>query len=406
MVSLSQVPSSSDLFVRIVLHVFHHDVQSSISLQKNPLMSYTELCFSLPASRDLWRATSAEAWRDVYLDKRPPLSDTAIPRVSEAMYNTSVLESLEHHIDLELCHTAVLHGFWGQVAAHREAVKFYRNLRSNATQQMWLTSQHQELCRDMDQLSKDICQSSKSPRRLAVLAELCQMVLHVSPDELQLFAGKSGEEEARRTANLFEEWARTAAARHAVWHAGQVFRAARRLPPASLRGFEAIALYFASLALWAYGLLAACPDPVGTSAGTGAAGAAESLPTPPPPLVLVDGRKDRRTKAFLQLDQGTPGLQKSPPSSSPPSVSCSSSSSRRSAAGDESAEPSPPAGAEPLSDPGAVLFIARQLYRDNYPLHSEPLPPLVESLRNLLRDLDPTVWPSRMPSQAASENGT
>ena len=60
-------------------------------------------------------------------------------------------------------------------------------------------------------------------------------------------------------------------------------------------------------------------------------------------------------------------------------------------------------GAEPLSNPGAVLDIARSLLRGGG--CSEPLPPLVESLANLLKDLGsgPASRASKMPSRAASE---
>lgn len=197
------------------------------------------------------------------------------------------------------------------------------------------------------------------------------MILHVSPDELQRFAGKAGEDEARRAgASLEETWARTPEARYAIWHAGQVLLHARRLPPAILRRFNATAVYLASLTLWVYGLLlnTSSRPPAG---GGGAhnqsylsidpnhgASAGQQSPRAAGKLILLDGEESMDTKAFQQFDRGIPALTKS--------------------GGEET---------EPLSNPAAVLAIARDIFRENFPVKSEPLPPLVESLSNLLRDL-------------------
>ncbi|KAK8008475.1 hypothetical protein PG991_011026 [Apiospora marii] len=427
-------------YKRLVLHLYFHDVQASIALQKNPLMTYTELCFSLPASRDLWRASSAETWRDIYLRKKPLAADTAVPRISEIMNCMTILEEFEDFIDVELCYTAVLYGFWGQISSYREAVKFYGHgtiaaprLQStmhssrNATHRLWLNTMYQELYRDISELSTFIgslpsaitasshsrtsSRDTATATQLSILVELFMMILHVHPDDLQRFAGKYGEDEARHAAMTLEDpWAGSREARHAVWHAGQVFRHARALPPASLRGFHAIAVYFASLTLWVYGLLSCSystqgqqqqQDGVATAAGLGtgpgagagypgassaSSNAAGVIMPPPPPTryVLLDGDETREARAFLSLDKGVPGL-------STGSLS--------------QADGAAAAGAESLSNPGLVLDIARNVFRENYPMRSEPLPPLVESLGNLLRDLGTGLAgrPSTVQSRAVSE---
>ncbi|KAK6088176.1 hypothetical protein SCUP234_01242 [Seiridium cupressi] len=340
-------------YKRLVLHIFLHDAQASIMLQRKPLMSYTELCVSLPAARDLWRAPTAEAWREMYLRKKPLPSDTTVPQVSEIMHSITILDTFEDFVDMELCYGAVLYGFWGQINAYREAVRFYDyhstagpRRTSSVTHRLWLTSQHQELYRDVSEFAMLISSSAKLATQLSVVAELFMMILHVSPDELQRFAGKGGEDEARHAAgHLEDDWAGGRDARHAVWHAGQVIRNARTLPPASLRAFNAIAVYYASLTLWIYGLLSCSNSTRGQSAA--------EMPAPPT-YVLVDGNESRETRAFLQLDRGTPGISLN---------------------GDVHS------GAESLSNPGMVLNIARNVFRDNYPVRTEPLPPLVESCK-------------------------
>ncbi|ETS77846.1 hypothetical protein PFICI_09908 [Pestalotiopsis fici W106-1] len=365
-------------YKRLLLHIFFRDAQASIMLQHGTLLSYTELCFSLPAARDLWRAPTAEAWREIYLRKKPLPSDVTLPRVADIMHSITMLDLFEEFVDVELCYGAVLYGFWGQIHAYREAVKFYDHQSatstrrtSRVTHRLWLTSQHQELYRDVSEFAMLIGSSPKLATQLSVVAELFMMMLHVSPDELQRFAGKQGEDEARQAASHLEDhWEGSRDARHAIWHAGQVIRHARTLPPASLRAFNAIAVYYASLTLWIYGLLSC-------SHSTATKNTAE-MPAPPT-YVLVDGNESRETRAFLQLDKGTPGISMN---------------------GDVHS------GVESLSNTGMVLNIARNVFRDNFPVRTEPLPPLVESLGNLLRDLGTGLagLASRVQSRAVSED--
>lgn len=351
---------------RLILQFFIHDAQTSISVQTNPLISYTELIFSLPASHDLWRAPNAEVWRQIYLSKKKP--SRPVPRLTEIMHNVNILEEFQEIVDLELCYGVLMYGFWGQVAAYRETTHFYATANgNNNTHRLWLRSQHQELYHSLSAFSTIIhtSRSRKHTAELSLILEMCLMILHVAPDDLQRFAGKAGEDEARRAGTSLEEnWARTSEARYAIWHAGQVFSHARRLPPASLCRFNAIAVYLASLTLWVYGMLNAPAQPGGgqdqayfqpdTSA---APGEPQSSSREPAKLILLDGEESMDTKAFQQFDRGVPAL-----------------TTRRDAT-------------EPLSNPATVLAIAREIFRDNFPVKSEPLPPLVESLVNLLRDL-------------------
>ncbi|ROV98057.1 hypothetical protein VMCG_07036 [Cytospora schulzeri] len=359
---------TQESYKRLILHVFTFDAQTSISLQTNPLITYNELSFRLPASRDLWRAPTADSWRQIYLSKKN--NHRPIPRISEIMHDLNVLDELQEHIDVDLCRSVLLHGFWGQIHAYREGVRFY-----TGTHRLWLRSQHQELYQDLSGFSTVIhtTGSREHKTHLSLILDLFLMILHVSPDELQNFAGKAGEQEARRASAKLERWAGTAEARYAVWYAGQVFLSARRLTPASLRGFSAVAVYLASLTLWVYGLLRRPTTPPHTgerdddhtvhAQAAGSHEAAHSRRGSAPAVdgaakyVLLDGEEARDTKAFLHLDRGIPALTTS-------------------------------GGAvEPLSNPSMTLSIARGIFRENFPVRSEPLPPLVESLGNLLRDL-------------------
>lgn len=323
------------------------------------------------------------------------------------MHVLDELDELQDNIDIELCYQAVLHSFWGQIAAYRGSTEFYAN-SNGGNHQLWLKSQHQELNHDLCSLSTIIHTSSflSHSTYLALVCETFLMILHVSPSELQRFAGKSGEDEARRAASSLEEsWVNTPESRHATWHAGQVLLNARRLPPASLRGFNAIAVYLASLTLWAYGLLVYTPaapgeehmlllqqqappdglahlqpgaygqqqqQQMGTERRASPGGGGAGVGTTTTRCVHLDGEETRDTRAFLQMGRGVPALSTS-------------------------------GGAvEMLSNPAGVLSIARNVFRENFPVRSEPLPPLVESLGNLLRDLGSGAAGNGMSSRVVS----
>ncbi|KAK5654349.1 hypothetical protein OQA88_7258 [Cercophora sp. LCS_1] len=344
-------------FKRLALHLFLHDVQTSIAFQRPPLLSFAELRFSVPAARDLWRASSPEAWRATYLSKPRYLATASESqttfRLGELQDHLGTLDSLGNLSDVELCYTTLLYSFHGLITAHRESARicFQRTQvptrpEKNEMRRQRVEAQKQEIYQDLCEFASRM-PTSTNPE-LSLVAETLKMTLHVSLDELQIFAGKAGEEEAKHVSIQLEDvWVRSADSRYAVWHAGQVFRCARRMPPASLRGFSAMAVYFAGLTLWAFGLLSNSE-----SQGLGA-----------DPVVLVDGEETTETSAFLQINRGTPALG---------AVDYGGGAARN---------------AELLSNAGAVLGIARSVLKENYPVRTEPLPPLVESLVTLLADL-------------------
>lgn len=137
----------------------------------------------------------------------------------------------------------------------------------------------------------------------AVLAELLMMSLHVSLDEITRFAGKCGENEAHRAYQVLQPWSQTKQARTAVWHAGQVVRLAREVPPFQLRGADSLMMYHAIMVLWAYGLMqrdAARRKKDGQ--GSQLAATIDEAP------VFLDEPSNERTNAFLLMNNGRPCL--------------------------------------------------------------------------------------------------
>ncbi|TVY89614.1 hypothetical protein LAWI1_G004637 [Lachnellula willkommii] len=346
--------------VSLVLHLFIHDTDASIALQKPPLITFTEIKFDLPASRDLWLAKSATFWRDLYLKSQSSSPSNPPPTLIEAMHNPESL--LQHYpaIDTQLTTLTLLHGFWGQIHSLLDSKKFYP--AQKATHRLCLVTAHTELYRDLVSFSASL--SPASPRTI-LIAHLLMMILHAPPEDLQRFAGKSGEDEARKASSELAVWAAMPEARVAVWHAGQVLRVARCLVQAQLRGFNAIAVYYAALALWVYGLMSPGSNhKTGLSAAGIERGGRE---------VVLNEKETAGVRDFRASGEGVPGLM----------------------VDEEFVR---------LTATNGILRVARDMYRGNFPVVDEGLPPLVENLGNLLRDLGegPGSRISRAPSEGVA----
>lgn len=144
------------------------------------------------------------------------------------------------------------------------------------------------------------------------------MLLYVDLDDVQRFAGKHGEGEARRAYALLEPWYIEERSRNAAFHAGQVLRAGISVPKYGLRGFEAIALYQATLVLWVYGVLKCTVVPprstrtkliANVANSTGSDGATSNGSSEDDRRVFLDGPINADVKRFIELGRGAPGLR-------------------------------------------------------------------------------------------------
>lgn len=322
-----------------------------------PNCSLTELSCPLPAARDLWLAPDAASWKEAFLGKPPRLVDQGgiIPSWATIMEDGSLLEELQPHYDTSLIAHVVVHGFWTQIWAYHESIRFFRHKKDRASQartMLWLSCQHQDLAQCLTAAKRDLVKYALHPAQLGMIAEFSLMALAVSPRELQRFAGRLGEEEeeeAEETHKTLQQWMTGPEFRAAVWHAGQILRLARSLPLTQLREFQAIALYQASLTLWVYGLLSEAQAQFRPDSGGGEAGSSR---------VFLDEPECPGTIAFVALGRGVPGI-----SFGINKELC------------------------PLSNGGNVMKVACDIYRENFGLETASLPPLLESLISLMTDL-------------------
>lgn len=180
------------------------------------------------------------------------------------------------------------------------------------------------------------------------MLELISLHLHMSLEELQLYAGKENIEEAQKVYYSARQWFESHSSRQAVWHAGQLLRAASCFAPGSLYDFFVIAVYHASMVFWSFGI-------VGRSDGMTVATLMMGSHAQRGPLIFLDEEETLDLAGFVAQARGVPGLT----------------------------------GKNgrfiPLEDTGAVMEHIAELLNSNWKRGSQP--PLVDSVRQLVLDL-------------------
>ena len=333
-------------FNRLVYHSFVMDTQLSIAMTTTPLISFSELRVPMPQSKDLWLAADAEAWKTRYLRKEQQDS-----RLSLVDYLRDAAE-LDSSYDTHFCQLIILCGIWGMVwQCLQTSAILAKPKHSDAA----LTLRYQEILQTLHRFrinmpeEEDLSQNESS----VMLYELIHMHLHISFEEVELFAGKGDQNDARRALPSLLDWASREESRKAIWHSGQVLRAAERFGPARLRGFYTVALYQANLAMWVYAVVSHVK---GTDTGdkTSTARSLES--------VVLNGPDAPAVQRFISRGQpSAAAIQPSAVDSQVPTVTR-------------------------LLDQEAVVDHVLGILTANF-LHCEATPPLVENLYQLLDNL-------------------
>lgn len=351
----------AESFKRLAFHVLIHDSEASMSLLTRPLISYAEVSLELPWSLELWRATSARIWREIYLKKAPVLS-ARLPSLMNCVHDIQPLSKVRDCIDLQFSTSIILHAIWSLVAEYRQ-LDFV--LKVQSAERHWngaliSTSWHQELCQLLDHFRLTVSGwESGMTEETLILQDLFMMNLHVSFEELQLFAGKEGNEEAQRVYPLLKQWFDSKRSRQAVFHAGQVLRAANSSPPGYLRDFYAVAIYHAALCFWVWGMCSMGQSKPLTHMGN-------TLIVDVEEIILLDGEDTANTRRFIALARGIPMIR----------------------AFSRNGESN---GGCRLDDPKAVMeTIINIMIRSC--ADGSALPPLVENLGQLMKDLGNAAW--------------
>ncbi|KAG6155167.1 hypothetical protein E4U37_001428 [Claviceps purpurea] len=342
---------------RLVFYCYLREAQVSMTTLTNPCLSYAELTLPLPEARELWFANTAEEWKAQYLErtaghtKRPP-------SIGDLFHDVHLLTENHARLDTQFSISIFLHGYWALILEYNQLSSVHKS-RSYANSlggdpNSLLSSRHQELVKDLQSFHLIAANWQDMSPREHLLLNLLMMNLHVSIDDLRLFLGKEGEDQARRIYPVLQQWITTSEARSAVWCASQVLRYAELFPPSHLKDFYAVAVHHASITLWTYGVV--------TRANRRQYVSSQWAVEP----VYLDSADSIAIQRFIGLEQGRPLIKG-------PLV--------RGRAQEAS-----------LHDPHACMSVAEDTLRVNFAQASEGMPSIVENLMRLIKQLGNAAW--------------
>lgn len=219
-------------------------------------ISYSELAFPVPHSKELWDAQSAHEWKSLYLALRPLGQQEQPPTLIELLAEPIKLRTLGNSYDLRLVRTCLIYAVSAMVRRYRQDKIVFASNTVGATHGHSLADevQHQTILRILDDIRAS-CDECLPPVEEDSVMHLISMHLLAPFDQIELVAGKEGPMEVQRVYPHLQAWISTLPARQAVWHASQVLRSLREIPDVQLSHFDVIAAYHAGLCMWVYGVL-------------------------------------------------------------------------------------------------------------------------------------------------------
>jgi hypothetical protein len=334
--------------LRLAFRAFQYSAQCSMALLSTPLVSYAELLLPLPAPKDIWLAQDAQSWKRAVLSRSNPTARR--PSLLDCLNDLDILSSSDM-IDQSESSSAFLYAAWSLVWEYRQLVSVVKRPSYHWDNSLIMTSRYQELIKLLQHFRFSCAELPNSTKeRLNITHELILMHLHLSLEDLQLWAGLEGQEEAHRVFPSLQAWVKTSTSRQAIWHAGQVFRAAKLLPARLIHNFSAIAVYHAALAFWSYKLILQTED--------GSEREQQMLPpNASAPVIWLDDHDSQDVQRFIALARGSPAVR-----------------------GSQGANPA-------LHEPNSVMDAAMEILKKNHVSNFGARPPLVENLIQLMKGL-------------------
>ena len=291
--------------------------------------------------------------------------------MGDLFHDVHLLTRNHGRLDVQYSISIFLHGFWALILEYRQLSSVHRT-RSYANSlggnpKLLLGSRHEELVRDLQSFQLIASSWQDMSAREHLLLNLLLLNLHVSLDDMQLFSGKEGEDQARRIYPVLQQWAASSESRSAAWCAAQILRYARYFPQDHLKDFYAVAVHHAALTLWTYGVVVRAnrrrPEP-GPGPGPGPFQTTTTTTTEAE-AVYLDGTDSIAIQRFIGQDQGRPVIR------GPEARGVATTAS--------------------LQDPRACMETAADVLRCNFG-QAQELPPLVENLRQIMRQLGNAAW--------------
>lgn len=285
---------------RYTFRLLQYDTTTSMALLTNPMISYAEVLLTFPDSAELWSAATPEQWKSCYTaqqsgDDSDRQGNTMATLPAFLENPAAFIATHGGKVDMGIACSAFLSCAWALTWEYVKLSVLQREMSAAAsggtathtsgitgtTTRRWsalvMGSRQDEILKLIHafRISTETlaCPAATLTPEMVMRTELILMHTHTVLEQVQLFAGMEGQDQARAVHPVIMEWVTSESARKSLWHAGQVLRAARSLLRGVICGSTAVIVYHAGLTLWIYGAasrslatpLPVSPVPVGDS---------------------------------------------------------------------------------------------------------------------------------------------
>lgn len=341
----------SEQWKRLVHHGVIGDAMNSLMLLAPPMISYSELILPIPDSQQLWDVTNALDWKHLYLAQIHP-GIGRLPSLHDCMIDISNVGTYYHYLNDRFMIMGIISNIWRKVWEYRQDCTLYKDQRQRPHALTIKENEVQQLIRNI-RFGEDLSKPNNITSLLFL--EIVTVHVHMSLDDVQLFTGMEGVDEARRAYPELLAWSQTPSARQAIWHAGQVLRIAKSGPKSTVNGIGAVAVYQSALAFWTYGLMLR----------DNAHSAQHNVSQYPPTYIWLDELETDDKNRFVESNIGQPAIRGlfdvHQPSASPPSAT--------------------------LDHPALVMDAILHVLQENWNSPGVAMPVLVENLIKLMQGL-------------------
>ncbi|KAK0383847.1 hypothetical protein NLU13_9758 [Sarocladium strictum] len=340
---------------RLAYRALRHDTNSSTCLMVNPMVSYAEITLPLPCCVAVWTAANAESWLQARLKTESDSMGIFQPQsVMDFMDNPGLFSShgsQSPRVDILLASHALLSCSWA-LAWECIQIRSFARTKPRRWSSLILSSRQDEIIKLLHNFRVSLEDQGTQFNDINLRLEHLLLHLHAPIDDIQIFAGMEGPEQAHAVHHVIKEWVDSEQARKALCHAGSIVRLMLKMPKGIIQGPLAFIMFHATIVLWAVSLVQServkdAHEPRSQAAAT---------------VWLDEEVETIALQRFVQLGTGKPYLRGvADPSASKPPVPIS------------------------LDEPRRLLAALVNVFSVSY--HGLPRPYLVEKMVSLLQAL-------------------
>ncbi|KAF2667908.1 hypothetical protein BT63DRAFT_304624 [Microthyrium microscopicum] len=266
------------------------DAHNSIVRKTKTLFSYAELRAPLPSCKQLWEAETATSWlnilqQDVQMPIEQPLSLYKILRQPQ------LIAPQKFNIDMKSASIIYLAGLWSLISEYQQMICIIPSTQQN--NDFVMNSRHADLTSNLELFKIESANLGADFPEVLIQQELMSLHLNAPLYSLSYFVGMGSEVKAQKASPTAHQWFESPKSRVALWHCGQIFRAAWLFKPKKLAEIHVLALYQATLVLWVWALLRKAQGNLTASSKE---------------RVMLDGEETLMTTKFLKSYPAEPGL--------------------------------------------------------------------------------------------------